>query len=153
MTLQTLDDALTLTADEQGALTAVLTGDFSNGQISAPPEKGFPFGGLLAALAAKAMREGLGLTAPLRSLSVQYLAAAGDRASASPTAGSQRTAEGRPSGIFDPHRGGADAAMARASGPVTDQHPPTGLEAPGRRGDHQGLTVWSRDPRPSMQAS
>lgn len=76
MTLQTLDDALTLTADADGVLHAALTGDFSNGQISAPPEKGFPFGGLLAALSAKAMRQGLGLTAPLRSLSVQYLAAA-----------------------------------------------------------------------------
>lgn len=76
MTLQTLEDALTLTAEPDGALTAVLTGDFSNGQISAPPEKGFPFGGLLAALSAKAMRQALGLTAPLRSLSVQYLAAA-----------------------------------------------------------------------------
>lgn len=76
MTLQTLEDALTLTADAEGVLTAVLTGDFSNGQISAPPEKGFPFGGLLAALSARAMRDGLSLSAPLRSLSVQYLAAA-----------------------------------------------------------------------------
>lgn len=75
MTLQTLEDALTLTADAEGVLHAVLTGDFSNGQISAPPEKGFPFGGLLAALAARAMRRRLELTAPLRSLSIQYLAA------------------------------------------------------------------------------
>ena len=38
--------------------------------------KGFPFGGLLAAMCAGPCREGLGLTAALRSLSVQYLSAA-----------------------------------------------------------------------------
>ena len=72
---QSLEDALRLTPGEHG-LSADLTGDFSNGPQSQPPEKGFPFGGLLAALAAGAMREGLGLTAPLRTLTVQYLAAA-----------------------------------------------------------------------------
>ena len=51
-------------------------GHFSNGPSSLAPEKGFPFGGLLAALCAQAMRQGLSLTAPLRTLSVQYLSAA-----------------------------------------------------------------------------
>lgn len=74
---QTLHQALRLTPSNDGAsLTADLHGDFSNGPITAPPEAGFPFGGLLAALSASAMRQGLGLEAPLRSLSVQYLAAA-----------------------------------------------------------------------------
>ena len=75
MTNQTLDQALTLTPDGE-ALTSQLTGAFSNGPQAGPPEAGFPFGGLMAALAAKAMREGLGLKPPLRSLSVQFLAAA-----------------------------------------------------------------------------
>lgn len=73
-TLQTLADALTLTSSPDG-LTCELHGDFSNGPIAAPPEKGFPFGGLLAGLSAVALRQGLELTAPLRSLSIQYLAA------------------------------------------------------------------------------
>lgn len=74
-----LHDALTLTPGEQGpdhGLSAHLSGEFSNGPIVAPPEAGFPFGGLLAALCAGAMRQGLDLKAPLRSLTVQYLAAA-----------------------------------------------------------------------------
>ncbi|MEG0819866.1 MAG: hypothetical protein RSG56_10515 [Brevundimonas sp.] len=48
-----LHDALTLTPD-QGGLNAHLSGEFSNGPINAPPEAGFPFGGLLAALCAGA---------------------------------------------------------------------------------------------------
>lgn len=68
--------ALRLTPQETGVLAAHLSGDFSNGPISAPPEAGFPFGGLLAALCAGAMRQGLGIEAPLRSLTVQYLASA-----------------------------------------------------------------------------
>lgn len=67
--------ALTLIPAEDG-LEAHLSGEFSNGPISAPPEAGFPFGGLLAALCAGAMKQGLEIKAPLRSLSVQYLAAA-----------------------------------------------------------------------------
>ncbi len=76
MMLQTLDQALTLTPTSQGGLSADLTGDFSNGPVGSPPEAGFPFGGLLAALCAGAMRQGLGIAAPLRTLSVQYLVAA-----------------------------------------------------------------------------
>ena len=70
-----LTRALTLTPGD-GALTAELSGEFSNGPIGAPPEAGFPFGGLLAALCAGAMRQGLEITGPLRTLNVQYLAAA-----------------------------------------------------------------------------
>lgn len=70
-----LHDALALTPDAEG-LAAHLSGEFSNGPIVAPPEAGFPFGGLMAALCAGAMRQGLDLKAPLRSLTVQYLAAA-----------------------------------------------------------------------------
>jgi len=75
MTLQTLDQALALTALPDGPLSAEISGDFFNGPVGQPPEAGAPFGGLLAALCAEAMRIGLGLTAPLRTLSVQYLTA------------------------------------------------------------------------------
>lgn len=72
---QAIEAALALTPVGDG-LEATLDGAFSNGPVSRPPEDGFPFGGLLAALCARAMRQGLGLTGPLRSLSVQYLAMA-----------------------------------------------------------------------------
>lgn len=72
---EAIQAALTLTPVGDG-LQAHLDGEFSNGPVSQPPEAGFPFGGLLAALCARAMRQGLGLTGPLRSLSVQYLAMA-----------------------------------------------------------------------------
>lgn len=71
-----LDDALAFRVLDDGALSGAVPGHFSNGPNSLPPEKGFPFGGLLAALCAQGMRRGLALTAPLRSLSVQYLSAA-----------------------------------------------------------------------------
>ena len=71
-----LNDALSFRLLEDGALSAAVAGDFSNGPNSLPPEKGFPFGGLLAALCAQAMRQGLAIKAPLRTLSVQYLSAA-----------------------------------------------------------------------------
>ena len=71
-----LDQALAFKALEDGGLAASVPGWFSNGPSSLPPEKGFPFGGLLAALCAQSMRQGLALTAPLRTLSVQYLSAA-----------------------------------------------------------------------------
>lgn len=73
--LLTLEQALRLSPDDAGRTTCALHGDFSNGPIVEQPEKGFPFGGLLAGLCANALRQGLGLTAPLRSLSIQYLAA------------------------------------------------------------------------------
>ena len=70
-----LSDTLRLTP-QGDALTAHLSGDYSNGRIDQPPEAGYPFGGLLAALCAQAMRQGLELKTPLRTLSVQYLSAA-----------------------------------------------------------------------------
>lgn len=76
MTRQTLAEALTLTDDGAGGLTARLSGDFSNAPQSMPQARGAPFGGLIAALAGQAARQGLGLEAPLRTLTVQYLAAA-----------------------------------------------------------------------------
>lgn len=75
--LHPLEAAFALTAADDGSLSAMMHGDFSNGPISMPATVGAPFGGLLAALSADAMRRGLGLTIPLRTLSVQYLAAAG----------------------------------------------------------------------------
>lgn len=74
--LISLDAALTFQILDDGGLSAPVPGHFSNGPSSMAPEKGFPFGGLLAALCAQSMRQGLALTAPLRTLSVQYLSAA-----------------------------------------------------------------------------
>lgn len=71
-----LDDVLAFGVAEDGALSTVVPGSFSNGPAGLSPEKGFPFGGLLAALCALSMRRGLGLETPLRTLSVQYLSAA-----------------------------------------------------------------------------
>lgn len=81
MTQQTLSEALTLTRRTTGnagvdSLTARLDGGFSNAPQSAPQERGAPFGGLMAALAAGAMRQGLGIETPLQTLTIQYLAAA-----------------------------------------------------------------------------
>ena len=71
-----LDAALAFHTLDDGGLSAPVPGHFSNGPSGMAPEKGFPFGGLLAALCAQSMRRGLSLTAPLRTLSVQYLSAA-----------------------------------------------------------------------------
>ena len=71
-----LSEALILNDDGEGGLVARLDGGFSNAPQSAPQERGAPFGGLMAALAAGAMRQGLGIDAPLQTLTVQYLAAA-----------------------------------------------------------------------------
>jgi acyl-CoA thioesterase len=76
MTDQTLTQALTLTPDDDKGLIAQLSGAFSNAPQAMPPEKGAPFGGLMAALAGTAARQGLHIETPLRSLTVQYLAAA-----------------------------------------------------------------------------
>ena len=75
MTDQTLPRALILTPVDDG-YSAVLTGDFSNGPSGMTPDNGKPFGGLLAAHATLAMRQGLDIRPPLRTLNVQYLAAA-----------------------------------------------------------------------------
>lgn len=76
MPRQTLDQALALTADEGADRIADLTADFSNAPLAWPADKGAPFGGLMAALAVRAMREGLDIQPPLMTLTVQYLAAA-----------------------------------------------------------------------------
>lgn len=76
MTQQTLAEALALRDDGDGGLVAHLTGDFSNAPQAMPQDKGAPFGGLMTALAAGAMRQGLGIDTPLQSLSIQFLAAA-----------------------------------------------------------------------------
>ena len=76
MTEQTLDQALTLTADDSGGLIADLTTGFSNAPQSWPGEKGAPFGGLMSALAVQAPRQTLQIAQPLRSVSVQFLVGA-----------------------------------------------------------------------------
>jgi acyl-coenzyme A thioesterase PaaI-like protein len=76
MTQQTLIQALNLDAGEDGALIADLTPDFSNAARAYDPMRGGPFGGLMAALAARATRQALDIEAPLQTLTVQYLAAA-----------------------------------------------------------------------------
>ncbi|HEY0053287.1 MAG TPA: thioesterase family protein, partial [Caulobacteraceae bacterium] len=74
---QSLTQALTLTpAGEAAAFTAALDGGFSNAPISFPPRRGAPFGGLMAALAVTAARQGLGVEGPLKALSAQFLAGA-----------------------------------------------------------------------------
>jgi acyl-CoA thioesterase len=75
MNTTTLAEALTLTP-RGGVLTATLHPEFSNAPQAVDPLKGAPFGGLMAALAGEAAREGLGVVAPIRSLTIQYLAAA-----------------------------------------------------------------------------
>ncbi len=75
MTEPSLTDVLFL-ASGDGALEGVAPRGLSNAAVSNAPEKGAPFGGLMAALAARAMREGLDLQAPLRTLTVQFLASA-----------------------------------------------------------------------------
>lgn len=74
--LASLSDALSLSPSAQGSgQTSQIAGDFSNGPNAFPPEKGFPFGGLLAALAIKAMQDQHGIETPIRTLSLQFLAA------------------------------------------------------------------------------
>lgn len=75
MTEPTIDQALTLSPDDQGGFSAEIHTVYSNGPQGIAPEQGRPFGGLLAGLAAEAMRQGLALSASLRTLSVQYPAA------------------------------------------------------------------------------
>lgn len=76
MIQQTLADALTLSPGEDGRLSARLTTDFSNAPVAMEPERGAPFGGLMAALAAGAVRQALQIATPLQTLTVQYLTAA-----------------------------------------------------------------------------
>ena len=72
-----LNEALEFASGLDGSgMTTSIAKDFSNGPNGYPAEKGFPFGGLMAALAVQAMRQAHDITAPLRSLSVQFLSAA-----------------------------------------------------------------------------
>jgi acyl-CoA thioesterase len=71
-----LTEALTLLPGATGVLTARLDASYSNGPQAMDPLKGAPFGGLMAALAGEAARAGLEVAAPIRSLTIQYLAAA-----------------------------------------------------------------------------
>lgn len=71
-----LAEALTLTEDGSGGLLARLDPGFSNAPQATDPARGAPFGGLMAALAAGAARQGLAPGTPLQTLSIQYLAAA-----------------------------------------------------------------------------
>lgn len=71
----TISDALQMQSEGQNR-RVIVRHEFSNAPNSIPAEKGFPFGGLLAAMCAKTMTEGLEIDAPLQSLTVQYLAAA-----------------------------------------------------------------------------
>jgi len=71
-----LTEALTLTPGAGSVLTARLDASYSNGPQAMDPLRGAPFGGLMAALAGEAARAGLGVAAPIRSLTIQYLAAA-----------------------------------------------------------------------------
>lgn len=73
---QSLEQALTLTPGPDGVMTADVTTAFSNAPLAMDPAKGAPFGGLMAALAARAARQGLEITSPLLTLTVQYLAGA-----------------------------------------------------------------------------
>jgi acyl-CoA thioesterase len=118
MTQQTLAEALSLTDDGTGGLIARLTGGFSNAPQSAPQERGAPFGGLMAALAAGAMRQGLGIETPLQSLTIQYLAAARFE-----------------DAVFTPtlDRGGRNVAYASVTG------------GQGGRRAIQALGTWGRD--------
>jgi len=133
MTEQTLSEALTLTEDGAGGLTARLDGGFSNAPQSAPQERGAPFGGLMAALAAGVMRQGLGIEAPLQTLTIQYLAAA-------------RFEEA----VFAPvmTRGGRNVAYASVTGGQGDRLAVQALGTYGRDVAGPVLTPLIASPRP-----
>ena len=130
---QTFAQALTLTPDGDGGLIAQLTGDFSNAPAAMPQERGAPFGGLMAALAGKAACEGLGIETPLKTLTVQYLAAARFEACA-----------------FTPRlsRGGRNVAYAAVSGGQPDRPAIEALATFGRDGNGPDLKPLPFSPRP-----
>ncbi|MCS6622686.1 thioesterase family protein [Roseibacterium beibuensis] len=130
---QTLAEALSLTDDGEGGLTARLDGGFSNAPQSAPQDRGAPFGGLMAALAAGAMRRGLGLETPLQSLTIQYLAAARfDDVRFAPTL----------------NRGGRNVAYASVSAGQGDRLAIQALGTYGRDVDGPVLTPLTASPPP-----
>jgi acyl-CoA thioesterase len=72
-----LDAALRLRGPAaDGRLAAELPPSFSLAPSAYEPDSGAAHGGLIAALALQAARQGLGLEAPLRTLTVQFLAGA-----------------------------------------------------------------------------
>lgn len=130
---QTLAEALTLSDDGEGGLTARLDGSFSNAPQSAPQARGAPFGGLMAALAAGAMRQGLGIETPLQSLTIQYLAAARfEDATFTPTM----------------NRGGRNVAYASVSGGQDDRLAVQALGTYGRDVAGPVLTPLTASPTP-----
>jgi acyl-CoA thioesterase len=136
MTHQTLDEALTLTEDGEGGLIAPMTGDFSNAPTAWPAEKGSPFGGLMAALAARAARQSLGITAPLRTVATQFLIGA----------------------RFEPLtitaellRGGRSAAYASVRAGQGDRLAMSGLITFGAPGDGPELRAASITPPPLLE--
>lgn len=130
---QTLAEALTLSDDGKGGLTARLDGSFSNAPQSAPQARGAPFGGLMAALAAGAMRQGLGIETPLQTLTIQYLAAARFE-----------------DATFTPmmNRGGRNVAYASVSGGQDDRLAVQALGTYGRDVAGPVLTPLTASPRP-----
>lgn len=117
MDRQTLTEALTLRSVGQGRLEAQLTRDFSNAPLAMNPDRGAPFGGLMAALAARAAREGLDIAPPLQTLTVQYMAAARFEG-----------CEFRPTLL----RGGRSVAFARVDAGQPDRHALSALATFGR---------------------
>jgi acyl-CoA thioesterase len=71
-----LTEALSFTRGDEGDLAVRLHSGFSNAPQAGDPARGAPFGGLMAALAAGAARQGLELETPLQTLTIQYLEAA-----------------------------------------------------------------------------
>ncbi len=74
--VEDLDAVLGFNPDSDGGLVAAIPESLSNAPQSMDAGRGAPFGGLMAALTVKAARELLGVTAPLRTLTVQFLAGA-----------------------------------------------------------------------------
>ncbi|GAA0869096.1 hypothetical protein GCM10009116_09320 [Brevundimonas basaltis] len=130
---QTLTEALTLADNGAGGLTARLDGGFSNAPLSSPADKGAPFGGLMAALAGGAARQGLGLETPLKTLTIQYLAAARFEAA-----------------TFVPTliRGGRNVAYAAVEGGQPDRPAVQALATFGRDVDGPVLTPLAAGLRP-----
>jgi len=71
-----LDGVLAFNPDADGGLEATVPQGLSNAPMNMDAGRGAPFGGLMASLAVKAARQGLGVESPLRTLTVQYLAGA-----------------------------------------------------------------------------
>lgn len=139
---QTLTEALTLTDDGAGGLAARLDPGFSNAPMAADPLKGAPFGGLMAALAGGAARQGLGITQPLQTLTIQYLAAARFEAIAFEprmTRGGRNVSYASVIG-GQPDRPAAQALLTYGrdvDGPALHPMPPV----PGRPGDFETLPM------------